>query len=245
VKLSVFPSDRAAAAALAARIADALAANPRLVLGLPTGRTPIFLYRELARLCQRGAADFSQATTFNLDEFIGVAASDPGSYRAYMEQHLFQHINIASSRVQFLNGTAADLEAECLRYEKAIAEAGGIDLQILGIGTNGHIGFNEPGPWLHSRTHQVALKPETRRANAVLFAGDPDRVPRRALSMGMHGDNPPREAHRAARHRAEQVRLHRAPGQRSADHGSARVFSGASPGCRADGGRGCRRSARG
>jgi glucosamine-6-phosphate deaminase len=184
-RLTVFPNDRVAARALAHRIADALAANPRLVLGLPTGRTPVRFYHDLASLAEHGHADFSQATTFNLDEFVGVAPTHPGSYRRFMETHLFSRVNIAPERIQFLDGAAGDLQEECSRYERAIAAAGGIDVQILGLGTNGHIGFNEPGRALHARTHRAALRPETRRANAALFGGDPEAVPAEALSMGM------------------------------------------------------------
>ena len=118
--------------------------NPRLVLGLPTGRTPIPLYRELAALHRARRADFSRATTFNLDEFLGLAGDDPRSYRAFMQRHLFDHINLPPRRIHFLNGAARDAAAECARYERAIARAGGIDLLILGLGANGHIGFNEP-----------------------------------------------------------------------------------------------------
>jgi glucosamine-6-phosphate deaminase len=184
-RVSVFANDRIAARALARRIADAVTANPRLVLGLPTGRTPVGFYHELATLSARGRADFSEATTFNLDEFFGIPSTDAGSYRRYMELHLFGRVTIQSSRINFLDGAAADAEAECARYERAIADAGGIDIQILGIGTNGHIGFNEPASELQARTHRVRLKPETRRSNAGLFGGDARRVPAEALSMGM------------------------------------------------------------
>ena len=183
--VSVFPTDVAVAQALARRIAGAITATPRLVLGLPTGRTPIALYHELAALRARGEVDFAQVTTFNLDEFVGIPAAHPGSYRSFMELHLFGRVNIDRARVNFLRGDASDLGAECARYERAIADAGGIDLQVLGIGTNGHIGFNEPARELQSRTHRVRLRPETRRSNAALFGGDADAVPREALSMGM------------------------------------------------------------
>ena len=183
--VEVVADGRAAAAALARRIAAALARNPALVLGLPTGRTPVALYHELASLHAKGRVDFSQATTFNLDEFVGIPPSHPGSYRSFMETHLFARVNINASRVNVLHGDAVDLDAECTRYERAIEEAGGIDLQILGIGTNGHIGFNEPAPELQARTHRVRLRPETRRSNAAWFGDDVDAVPREALSMGM------------------------------------------------------------
>jgi len=185
IRVTVFPNDRAAARALACRTADALAANPSLVLGLPTGRTPVRLYKELVSLASHGRADFSRARTFNLDEFLGLDPSHPGSYRTFMEDHLFRHVGIPPAQVNFLDGAARDPEAECARYEEAIAAAGGIDLQILGIGTNGHIGFNEPARELKARTHRVRLKPETRRSNAALFGGDAAAVPEEALSMGM------------------------------------------------------------
>lgn len=184
-RISIFPDPHAVARRLATRIADALQATPGLVLGLPTGRTPLLLYEELVRLSTEGAADFSSATTFNLDEFLGIPASHPGSYRSFMQQHLFNHVNIDPSRIHFLDGTATDAALEACRYEAAIEDAGGIDLLVLGIGTNGHIGFNEPSRGLAARTHRVTLKPETRRSNASLFGGDPDAVPADALSMGM------------------------------------------------------------
>jgi len=160
-----------------------LRAAPRSVLGLPTGRTPIPLYHELAALYAAGRVDFSRATTFNLDEFVGLDAADPRSYHAFMRQHLFARVNLRRTHV--LDGAAADLDRECDRYERAIARAGGIDVQILGLGANGHIGFNEPARALHARTHRTRLRPATRRANAFLFAGRAAAVPREALSMGM------------------------------------------------------------
>jgi glucosamine-6-phosphate deaminase len=183
-RVTVFPDARTAARVVAARLGAAVRRNPALVLGLPTGRTPIALYEELVQLTAVERLDWSGVTTFNLDEFAGIPDSHPGSYRQFMEQHLFRHVNITPGRVNFLNGTA-DPADECRRYEAAIAAAGGIDIQILGIGTNGHIGFNEPGRELQSRTHRAALKSETRRSNAALFGGDPDAVPAEALSMGM------------------------------------------------------------
>jgi glucosamine-6-phosphate deaminase len=184
-RVTIFQSDRVVARALAHGIADEIKAKPDLVLGLPTGRTPIALYSELAALAARGTTDFSQITTFNLDEFLGIPPSHPGSYRSFMEKHFFGRVNVTAARINFLDGAAADPAQECVRYEHAIADAGGIDLQVLGIGTNGHIGFNEPAPELEARTHRVTLKPETRRSNAALFGGDDSAVPREALSMGM------------------------------------------------------------
>jgi glucosamine-6-phosphate deaminase len=185
VHIEIFPNQDRLAAELAARLSLELTRTPGLVIGLPTGRTPVALYRELARLASERLVDFSQATTFNLDEFLGIPPSHPGSYRQFMETHLFRHVNIDPSRIHVLDGSAPDAEAECARYERAIVAAGGIDLQVLGIGSNGHIGFNEPAPELAARTHRVRLLPESRAANAALFGGDPEAVPRDALSMGM------------------------------------------------------------
>jgi glucosamine-6-phosphate deaminase len=185
MNLTVFPTAQDAAAALAESVVAAIRAKPDLVLGLPTGRTPVRFYRELVRHVHAGSVDPGRITTFNLDEFMGIGPDEPGSYRQYMERHLFRPIGLAASRVHFLDGSAKDAAEECARYERAIAAAGGIDLQVLGIGANGHIGFNEPGEWLVVRSHVVTLRPETRRANALLFGGDPERVPPQALSMGV------------------------------------------------------------
>jgi glucosamine-6-phosphate deaminase len=185
MQVRVFDTDRAVAHALADLLAASVASHPRMVIGLPTGRTPVLLYKELVRLSAAGELDLSRATTFNLDEFLGLPPAHPGSYRHFMQHHLFAHLGVRAPRVHFLDGSAADPEAECMRYEATIAGVGGIDLQVLGLGANGHIGFNEPGPELAARTHRVALRPETRRANAGLFGGDVDSVPREALSMGM------------------------------------------------------------
>jgi glucosamine-6-phosphate deaminase len=184
-RLHVYPHDRTASRALARHIADAIRIKPDLVLGLPTGRTPVGFYHELSALAERKYVEFKHVTTFNLDEFLGIPPSHPGSYRRFMETHLFSRVDIAPSQINFLAGDAPDPDAECERYEQAIANAGGIDVQILGIGTNGHIGFNEPAAGLQARTHQVTLRPESRRSNASLFNGDLSAVPRAALSMGM------------------------------------------------------------
>jgi glucosamine-6-phosphate deaminase len=185
MRLSMYSTPEEVALVLARDIARRLTRNPRLVLGLPTGRTPIPFYRELVRLHRAGRVDFSQATTFNLDEFIGLPASDRHSYRAFMRQHLFDCVNLPARRAHFLDGMARDLDRECFRYERAIARAGGIDVQILGIGANGHIGFNEPSDALAAHTHHTRLRDATRRANAALFGGRLSDVPHDALSMGM------------------------------------------------------------
>jgi len=185
MRVRVFADASVLARALARDVARQIAADPGIVLGLPTGRTPIPLYRELVRLYRLGRVDFSRATTFNLDEFYGVEARDPRSYRAFMQRHLFDHVNLSSRHINFLDGSTQRVGAECARYERAIARAGGIDLQILGLGLNGHIGFNEPARALVAPTHCTRLKPGTRRANAPLFGGRVAAVPRHALSMGM------------------------------------------------------------
>ena len=184
-RVRVFRSADALARALAQDIARRLSENPRLVLGLPTGRTPIPFYQDLVRRYRARRVDFNRATTFNLDEFVGPDADDPRSYRAFMQRHLFDHVNIARRRIHFLNGAAGDVGRECARYERAIRRAGGIDIQILGLGLNGHIGFNEPARALIARTHRTRLTAATRRANAALFGNRASAVPREALSMGM------------------------------------------------------------
>lgn len=185
MKITVLDGSDEVAAALAERVASTLRAKSDAVLGLASGRTPVDGYAELRRLHSAGSTDWSRASTFNLDEFAGIDSRHPGSFRTFMEHHLFEGVNLRAERIYFLNGVAKDLNAECDRYEAAIASAGGIDLQLLGIGTNGHIGFNEPGDDLPVRTHRVRLMESTRRDNAMLFDNDPSRVPAEALSMGI------------------------------------------------------------
>lgn len=185
MNLRVFRTAEEAAHAAAAAIAAQLARKPGSVLGLPTGRTSLAVYDELARLHEAGGADFSEAHTFNLDEFVGLPSSDKRSYCAFMQKHLFSRINLPDSHIHFLNGSAPDHVAECERFEREIVALGGMDLLLLGIGANAHIGFNEPARMLHARSHKTRLAPATRRANASLFGGRLDRVPREALTMGI------------------------------------------------------------
>ena len=185
MRVRIFPTDQLLARALAADVARAIRRQPSLVVGLPTGRTPIPFYRELVALCRGGQIDFSRAITFNLDEFVGLSAGDSSSYHAFMRRHLFGHVNLSRRRTHLLNGTAPDLIHECERYEWAITRAGGIDVQILGLGANGHIGFNEPGRSLIATTHRTRLREVSRRANRALFGNRLRAVPREALSMGM------------------------------------------------------------
>lgn len=185
MRVTVLDTPANVAQAVAARVADALAEKPSLVLGLPTGRTPVAAYAELQAMHAAGRVDFGKASTFNLDEFAGIDSSHPGSFRQFMERTLFSGINLRHEAIHFLNGAAADVEAECRAYDAAIEALGGIDLQILGIGTNGHIGFNEPAATLVSRSHCVTLLGSTRQDNAALFGGNPEHVPENALTMGV------------------------------------------------------------
>jgi glucosamine-6-phosphate deaminase len=166
-------------------VAEALGRKPDLVVGLPAGRTPIEAYTELCRLNSEGEADFSQATAFLLDEFVGLDGSQSGSFRRFITEHLLSGINLNPERAHSLNGLASDLDFECERYEETIASCGGLNLLLLGIGVNGHVGFNEPGNTLRARTHRVSLLDSTRVENADLFGGVLARVPKEALSIGM------------------------------------------------------------
>jgi glucosamine-6-phosphate deaminase len=181
----IIQRDPEAAALLVARIvANELRANPRCVLGLATGNTMEAVYRHLVRKHREHKLDFSGCTTFNLDEYVGLPPSSPNSYRYFMNEHLFMRVNLRLENTHLPDGRAADLGAECRRYESLIARSGGIDLQLLGIGRSGHIGFNEPLSALRSRTREKALTPTTIRQNAPLFGGE-DKVPRRAITMGV------------------------------------------------------------
>lgn len=185
MKCRAYETEAALAGALGRILIDTIRRLPGVVFGLPTGRTPLGLYQELVRLTAVENVDWSDVRTFNLDEFVGLGPGDRGSYRAFMEERLFRHVNLRAGNIGFLNGQAGDLAAECGRYEDAIAAAGGIDLLVLGIGANGHIGFNEPADELVARTHRVTLDEPTRAANALWFGGDLSAVPREALTMGM------------------------------------------------------------
>lgn len=166
----------------AAILLEAIRNDPNMVLGLPTGRTPVGMYDRVVTECSRDYACFSEVTTFNLDEYAGISRDHPGSYYSFMRQHLFDHVDIDPSRANIPDGSAPDLEAECIRYEKAISDAGGLGLTFLGLGRNGHIGFNEPGTPFDSRTRVVELHESTRTANADLFEG---HVPTHALTIGI------------------------------------------------------------
>jgi len=174
-----------AGTALARFVARVLQLQPDVTLGLPTGQTPILFYRELVALHRAGEADFRQATTFNLDEFAGISGDDPRSFRTFMRKHLFSHVNLPPDRAHVLDGGRKDWRSEIREFESAMTAAGGLDLVLLGIGRNGHIGFNAPASALAARTHRTRLMAGTRRANAALAGGDWRRVPTHALSMGI------------------------------------------------------------
>lgn len=165
-------------------IRDRIIYEQAKVLGLPTGSTPLKLYKLIAEGFKRGEIDFSDVHTFNLDEYLGLADDHPQSYRHFMEENLFQHVNVKSENIHFLNGMTDDIGAECEDYEAQMDELGGIKLQVLGIGRDGHIGFNEPGTSLNSRTGYVTLTEETIQDNKRFFEKAED-VPRWALSMGV------------------------------------------------------------
>lgn len=165
-------------------IADLVRSRPRCVLGLATGSTPVGAYRELVKIHRDQGLDFSQVVTFNLDEYVGLDESSEQSYHYFMWDNLFRHINIRRENVHIPDGNADELAEFCHQYEDEIADAGGIDLQLLGIGSNGHIAFNEPVSSLGSRTQVKALTEQTRRDNARFFSGL-DEVPRYAITMGI------------------------------------------------------------
>jgi len=174
-----------AASQLAARkIAAQVRAKPDSVLGLATGGSPVAVYRELIRMHQQEGLDFSRVTTFNLDEYLGLGPEHPASYFNFMWTNLFQHINVRPERVHLPDGLAQNVPASCLAYESAIREAGGIDLQLLGIGSDGHIAFNEPASSLSSRTRIKTLTERTRRDNASFFA-EGEEVPQHVITMGV------------------------------------------------------------
>jgi len=170
--------------AAAQLVVDVLNTKPNAVLGMATGSTPLGLYQELVRLFKAGQVDFSRVTTFNLDEYVGLNANHPQSYHFFMHEHFFQHVNIPRHNINIPSGTTSNYPAFCQWYEGRIAECGGIDLQILGIGSDGHIAFNEPGSSLSSRTRLKTLSKQTIDDNARFFERRED-VPVYAITMGV------------------------------------------------------------
>ncbi|MBY8911530.1 glucosamine-6-phosphate deaminase [Bacillus sp. YC2] len=168
----------------AAIIAETMKQKPDAVLGLATGGTPEGVYKELVRMHRTEGLSFQNVSTINLDEYAGLSPEDKNSYHYYMNTHLFAHIDSRKDRHFLPDGRANDLEAECERYDRLAESLGGADIQLLGIGHNGHIGFNEPGTPFQSRTHVVELDEETRQANARYFPSI-DQVPKKAVTMGI------------------------------------------------------------
>ncbi|MDR1705076.1 MAG: glucosamine-6-phosphate deaminase [Clostridiales bacterium] len=165
-------------------IMDQINKKPDSVVGFATGGTPVGVYKELAELNKSGRVDFRSVTSFNLDEYYPIKRDNPQSYYRFMAENLFDHVNIQPHKVNIPNGEAADVEEECASYERKIKAAGYLDFQVLGIGSNGHIGFNEPGGKFQGATHLVTLKESTVKDNARFF-GDPSDVPRNAITMGI------------------------------------------------------------
>lgn len=165
-------------------IAAQITLHPRSVLGLATGSTPLGIYQQLVQRHQAGDIDFAQIRSVNLDEYCGLAPDHPNSYHYYMWENLFRHVNVKPENVHIPDGLAEDVAAECARYERLIEGLGGIDLQLLGLGENGHIGFNEPAESFTTVTHQVELDEQTIVSNSRLFASV-DEVPCSAITMGI------------------------------------------------------------
>ena len=157
----------------------------KFVLGLPTGSSPVGMYKALVEACREGRVSFKNVITFNMDEYVNLPEEHPESYHSFMATNLFNHIDCPKENIHILNGNAADLDAECRRYEEMIEEAGGIDLFIGGIGPDGHIAFNEPGSSLTSRTRVKTLTTDTIIANSRFFEGDVNKVPKTALTVGV------------------------------------------------------------
>ena len=184
MKIEIFSNEDRLAIAAARHFSDIIARKPDCVLGFATGSTPLPLYRELIRLYEAGEVDFSAVHTFNLDEYAGISRTQEQSYYKFMFDNLFSKINIKKENICLPNPEAEDPEAECKAYDLAIEAAGGIDLQLLGIGHNGHIGFNEPSDAFPEGTHIVELTKSTIEANKRFFDSEDD-VPKKAITMGI------------------------------------------------------------
>lgn len=165
-------------------MASQIVLKPNSILGLATGETPLAMYRELITKYKQNEVDFSQVKTFNLDEYYGIERSNNQSYYYYMMNNFFKYINIKSDNINIPNGTSKDIQKDCLNYENKIKNAGGIDIQVLGIGVNGHIGFNEPNASFEAQTHLVDLDEKTIESNSRFFDSI-DEVPVKAISMGI------------------------------------------------------------
>jgi glucosamine-6-phosphate deaminase len=184
MEIIIQPDDASASLLGAKIVAKLIREKPHAVIGFATGETPLGLYRHLVEMHRLQGLDFSQVTTFNLDEFVGLDPTHPASFHSYMQENFFLRTNICPDRVNIPDGLAGDIAAFCRAYEEKIRSAGGIDIQILGIGTEGHIGFNEPSSSLSSRTRIKTLTAQARRDHAALFGGE-DKVPRHVITMGL------------------------------------------------------------
>jgi glucosamine-6-phosphate isomerase len=183
MEVVILPSPSEVCAAGADAVARLMARKPDAVLGLPTGSTPRPMYAELARRHRDEGLSFARATTFNLDEYVGVAPDHPGSFRRYMDEAFFRHVDLPPARAHVPDGLAADVLASCAAYEAAIAAAGGLDLVLLGLGEDGHIAFNEPTSSLASRTRIKTLSAASRAANQGAFGAD--AIPGHVITMGV------------------------------------------------------------
>jgi glucosamine-6-phosphate deaminase len=181
----ILPDAAAVGAAAAARIAAVVHRDPEAVLGLSTGSSPLGAYAALADRVRRGDVDLSRASGFALDEYVGLPSGSPQTYAATIAREVTEPLGMDPARVHVPDGAAEDLEAACEAYEQAIRDAGGVDVQLLGIGTNGHIGFNEPTSSFASRTRIKTLAPRTRRDNARFFDGDLGAVPLHCITQGL------------------------------------------------------------
>lgn len=185
MEVVIEPDELTASRAAARVVAQLIHTKPEAVLGLATGSTPLSLYRELIRMHRREGLDFSRVTTFNLDEYLGLEPEHEQSYFRFMHENLFQHLNMKPDNIHIPDGMAEDVPASCRSYEQKIMAVGGIDLQVLGIGTNGHLGFNEPISSLASRTRRKTLTRQTLIDNARFFGDDQTKVPHHCITMGI------------------------------------------------------------
>ena len=186
MQIHVYDHAQQVGQAAATLLAAQLISKPNSVLGLSTGSTPIPTYQALISLYKAGVVDFSSASSFNLDEYVGLPAGHPCSYHSFMREQLFDHVNMPADHIHIPDGNAADPQTECARYDQAITAAGGIDMQVLGIGRNGHIGFNEPDDHFTCGCHVVNLTESTIQANRRFFDSEAS-VPRQAVSLGVGG----------------------------------------------------------
>ncbi|RSK53258.1 glucosamine-6-phosphate deaminase [Bacillus canaveralius] len=184
MNLNIFEFEEELDIAAANDVVKVINENPNAALGLATGETPIGLYQKLVQAYENEQVSFKRVTTYNIDEYAGLGKAHPQSFYSFMKTHLFAKVDLPEGQIHIPNGAALDLEGEVERYEALLKQAGQLDVQILSIGLNGHIGFNEPGRTLHAETHVVPLTEETRQVNSKSFPSLPD-VPKQAITMGI------------------------------------------------------------